>query len=147
MEIIKEQLAADEVYVVDLIVHPGNRIELCLDKKTGVSIDYCVKISRMIDSQFDREVEDFEMEVSSAGIGQPFKVLQQYEKNLNNEVELLTNDGKKMKGQLIEVAADSFTVKVESLVKVEGKKRKELQISEHRFAYDAVKYVKDIVVF
>ena len=146
-EIIKDQLTADDVFIVELAVKPGNQIVLSLDKMTGVSIDYCAQISKLIEGHFDREVEDFELEVSSAGIGQPFKVYKQYLKNLDNEVELLLRDGKKLKGTLIEVTPEGFSVRVENMVKPEGKKRKELQVVDHPFKFEDVKSVKDIVVF
>ena len=146
-EIIKDQLATDDVFIVELAVKPGNQIVLSLDKMTGISIDYCVKISKLIESHFDREIEDFELEVSSAGIGQPFKVYNQYLKNLNNNVELLLRDGKKLKGLLINVIPEGFSVRVENMVKPEGKKRKELQVVDHSFKFEDVKSVKDIVVF
>jgi ribosome maturation factor RimP len=147
LEIIKDQLTADEVYVVELAVNPGNCIVLSLDRMTGVGIDYCIQISKMIEGHFDREVEDFELEVSSAGIGQPFKVYQQYLKNLGNQVEVLVRDGRKLKGELCDVKPEGFTIKIETMVKPEGKKRKELQIEEHLFKFEDVKSVKDIITF
>jgi ribosome maturation factor RimP len=147
LEIIKDKLEADDVYVVELSVLPGNRISLTIDKFTGISIDYCAQISKLIDHSFDREVEDFELEVASAGIGHPFKVFKQYQKNLGKQVELLTTKGVKLKGTLETVEADGFAVSVETMVKPEGKKKKELQIVEHRFKFEEVKTVKDIITF
>jgi ribosome maturation factor RimP len=147
LEIIKERLEADEVFVVELTVLPGNRISLTIDKMTGISIDYCVQISKLIESGFDREVEDFELEVASAGIGQPFKVLKQYQKHLGKQVEVLATSGIKSKGKLLSFTDEGFTIESEVMVKPEGKKKKELQIIEHRFKFEEVKSVKDIITF
>lgn len=147
LEAIQARLDADDVFLVELTVAPGNRIAVTIDKMTGVSIDYCVQISRLIEQAFDREVEDFELEVASAGIGQPFKVEKQYHKNLGKQVEVLTKTGQKLKGELASVGHDGFVLKVETLVKPEGKKKKELQIFEHPFKFEEVKSVKDIITF
>jgi len=147
LSLIQEKLEADGVFLVELSVHPGNRIVVVIDKNSGVSIDYCIQINKLIDSAFDREVEDFELEVSSAGIGQPFKVHQQYLKNLGNQVEVLTRNSQKLKGELTEVNSEGFMVKVEAMIKPEGKKKKELHIIEHRFKFEDVKSVKDIITF
>jgi ribosome maturation factor RimP len=147
LEIIKDKLETDDVFVVELSVSSGNRIALTIDKMSGISIDYCVQISKLIEQSFDREVEDFELEVASAGIGQPFKVFKQYQKNLGNQIEVLSSKGIKLKGELVAADAEGFTVKVETMVKPEGKKKKELQIVEHRFKFEEVKSVKDIITF
>jgi ribosome maturation factor RimP len=147
LEIIKEKLEADDVFLVELKVAVGNRISVTVDKLTGISIDYCVQLSKYIDASLDREIEDFELEVWSAGIGQPFKVVKQYQKNIGNNVEVLTLSGQKLKGLLVAVSDSDFTVKVETKVKSEGKKKKELQIIEHLFKFEEVKSVKDIVTF
>ncbi|WP_106153166.1 ribosome assembly cofactor RimP [Marinilabilia salmonicolor] len=145
MDLIAEKLDADGFYAVDVAVKPGNRIEILIDSDHGVPIEYCVEISRLVEHSFDREEEDFELEVSSPGIGQPFKVLQQYHKCLNRPVEVMDNDGKVQKGILEEVTDSGFVVKEEKMVKPEGKKKKELQVFHHQFSFDEVKRVKEIL--
>ena len=145
--IITEKLNEDDMFVVEISVHPGNKIVVVIDSDNGVPISYCIEISRLIDSNFDREVEDFEMEVSSAGIGQPFRVKRQYLKNLGREVEVLANTGIKVSGKLVSVNDDDFVVEIEEMIKPEGKKRKELQIRHVGYRYDEVKQVKDIISF
>jgi ribosome maturation factor RimP len=95
----------------------------------------------------DREVEDFELEVGSAGIGQPFKVLQQYINSIGYDVELLTADGKKMEGNLISADEKGFVVVVPQKQKVEGKKRPQIVDVEMSFGYDDVKWVKAVIDF
>ena len=80
--IIKDKLASENKYIVDLVVSPGNLISIEIDSLEGIQISDCVEVSKLIDANLDREVEDYELQVSSAGIGQPFKVKQQYHKNI-----------------------------------------------------------------
>ncbi len=146
-QIIGGKLESDNAYIVDLQVSADNRISVVVDHYDGIPISYCVEISRLIESNFDREVEDFELEVASAGIGQPFKVYKQYIKNINREIEIVLADGKKLKGILISADEHGFCATCEEKVKIEGKKKKELQIKQYMFNFDSVKQVKDIVSF
>ena len=146
-QIIREKLESDDAYIVDLQVSADKRISLTIDHYDGITISYCVEISRLIESNFDREVEDFELEVASAGIGQPFKVYRQYIKNINRDIEVVLPDGKKLKGILTSADEKGFSMACEEKVKIEGKKKKELQIKQYMFNFDSVKQVKDIVSF
>jgi ribosome maturation factor RimP len=92
-------------------------------------------------------VEDYELEVGSAGLTAPFKVIEQYHKNKGNEVDVLTKEGKKITGILTEVTPDTFTVTVEKMVKPEGAKRKVLHKEDIILHYDSVKYTKHIIKF
>ena len=107
----------------------------------------CVELSRFIEDHLDREQEDYELEVGSAGLGQPFKVEQQYKNFVGKEVEVLDADGKKYKGVLKSVDGRDFTVTTKEKVKVEGKKRPEIQEVDHQFSMDGVKYCKYLISF
>jgi len=145
--IITDKLNEDDMFVVEILVHSGNKIVVVIDSDNGVPISYCIEISRLIENNFDREDEDFELEVSSAGIGQAFKVKRQYLKNLGRDVEVLENTGRKSAGKLISVNDDDFVVEIEEMIKPEGKKRKELHVRQVTYKYDEVKQVKDIISF
>lgn len=147
IDIINEKLEADGYFLVSAEVKPSNQIIVFLDGEKGVPIDYCVQISRLIENSFDREAEDFSLEVSSAGIGQPFKVPRQYAKNIGRSVEVMTKDSKKITGILTEASQTGFIIKEEKMVKPEGKKKKELQVFNHAFNFDEVKFVKEIIKF
>ena len=110
-------------------------------------IEDCVDLSRFIEDHLDREKEDFELEVGSAGLGQPFKVPQQYINFVGKEVEVLDADGQKVKGILKSVDGNDFTVCVEEKVKVEGKKRPVKQEVDHIYQMDQVKYTKYLISF
>ncbi|MDG5800472.1 ribosome assembly cofactor RimP [Marinilabiliaceae bacterium ANBcel2] len=146
-EIIAAKIESDGYYIVDVTVKPGNKIVVHVDSDSGVPVEYCVSLSRLIESSLDRDVEDFELEVSSPGIGYPFKVKQQYYKSIGKDVEVLTSTGLKITGELSSLSESSFVVKEKKKVKIEGKKRKELQIIEHTFNFSEVKAVKEVLKF
>lgn len=142
-----EWLEGKEYFLVDVTVDAQNKITVEIDHKDGVWIEDCCELSKFIESNFDREVEDFELEVGSAGIGQPFKILQQYVNSIGYDVELLTADGKKMEGCLKEADENGFVVIVTEKQKIEGKKRPQMVEVEKPFKYDEVKWVKNVIDF
>lgn len=146
-EIAGEWLAGKDYFLVDVNVDSQNKITVEIDHKDGVWIEDCCELSKFIESQLDREVEDYELEVGSTGLGQPFKVLQQYINSIGYDVELLTADGKKMEGSLAAADENSFTVIVPEKQRVEGKKRPQIVDVQHTFAYADVKWVKNIIDF
>lgn len=146
-ELVAEWLEGKEYFLVDATVDPQNKIVVEIDHKDGVWIEDCCELSKFIESNLDREVEDYELEVGSAGIGQPFKVLQQYVNSIGYDVELLTSDEKKMEGTLLKAEEEGFTVGVLQKQKVEGKKRPQTVEVEMPFKYDEVKWVKAIIDF
>lgn len=145
VEIVNNKLEADGCFLVDIKIMPSNDVVMLIDSENGISIDYCVEISKLIEHSLNRDEEDFSLEVSSAGIGLPFKVLRQYKKNIGKEVEVLTVNKTKIKGILTDASEKSFNVSEEITVKKD--KGKELQTKEHHFGYDDIKYVKEIIRF
>jgi len=143
-ELINNKLEVDGYFLVDIQIKPSNNVIVFIDSEKGVSIDYCTEISKLINNSFDRDEEDFSLEVSSSGIGQPFKVLRQYKKNIGKEVEVLTQSKIKIKGILTEATEEKFTIREEIVVKY---KKKELQFIMHQFGYEEIKYVKEIIRF
>ena len=99
-QLIEEKLASSSNYLVDVVIKPGNLIVVEIDNDEAVSIDDCAELSRYLEEHLDRDVEDYELEVGSAGITSPFKVLRQYVKNIGNEVEMLLKNGSKLTGVL-----------------------------------------------
>ena len=136
-----------ECYLVDVTVSPDNRIVVEIDSDTSVSIDFCIAMSRHIESELNRDVEDFELEVGSSGLTEPFKLVRQYTKNIGNEVEVLTCDGRKLKGVLLDANEENFLLETERDVKLEGAKRKTRIKEEERFNYQDIKYTKYLIRF
>lgn len=144
---IEKQLEGTGLYLVELEISATNEIRVEIDSDTSVDIDECVRLSQEIGQEFDRDVEDYELEVGSAGLTSPFKVRRQYEKNIGHDVEVLANDGKKYKGMLRSVGDDTFTIVSEEKVKKEGAKRPVIEKVEHTFGYGDVKYTKYLLQF
>ncbi len=146
-QLVEEWLTDKEYFLVDVTVSPDDKITVEIDHKDGVYINDCVELSQFIEDHLDRDQEDFELEVGSAGLGQPFKVEQQYRNFVGERVEVLTAEGKKLRGVLKSVDGRNFTVGVEEKVRVEGKKRPVLQEVDHLLSMDSVKYTKYLIGF
>jgi len=113
----------------------------------GVSLDDCVDLNRFIESKLDREEEDYELEISSAGLSEPFKVLNQYHKNVGNEVEVLLKSGNKFSGILKAVEETHCVVQHEKMIKTEGAKRKIAALEIQNIPYQDIKTTKLIIRF
>ena len=145
--LVEEWLADQDYFLVDIEVSNDNRIVVEIDHADGVWIEDCVTLSRFIEEHLNRDEEDYELEVGSAGLGQPFKVPQQYVNHIGKEVEVLTKDGKKKHGILTAVNGTSFTITVQEKQKQEGKKRPVMVDVEQTFEMDDVKYCKYLISF
>ena len=142
---VEEWLQGKDYFLVDINISADDRIVVEIDHADGVWIEDCADLSRFIEERVSREEEDYELEVGSAGLGQPFKILRQYEIHVGKEVETLAKDGKKYRGTLLSVDPEGFELGVMQKVKEEGKKRpvnKEVPI---RFAFGDVTYTKYLI--
>ena len=146
-QLVEEKLASSSNYLVDVVIKPGNLIVVEIDNDEAVSIDDCAALSRYLEEQLDRDVEDYEREVGSAGITSPFKVLRQYVKNIGNEVEMLLKNGSKLTGVLKSADENGVVVSVEKKVKPEGAKRKVTVIEDESYTFDEIKYTKYLIRF
>lgn len=146
--LIEEKIINTDIFIVEVKVKPGNKIVVYIDTPAGISVEECVGVSRFIESSYDREVEDFELEVSSPGLDHPFKVLQQYKKNLNKEVSVLAKTGDKIIGKLIMADDKSFQIE-----KASSKKKKKKNTTDEEeelvmnFDYTDVKETKIVLTF
>lgn len=146
-ELVEEWLKDKDYFLVEVSVSPDDKIVVEIDHKDGVWIEDCVDLSRYIESRLNRDAEDFELEVGSAGIGQPFKVLQQYLNHIGEEVEVMTKDGRKLTGVLKNADEQHFTIIVQKKVKEEGMKRPKMVDEDLDFTYEEIKYTKYLISF
>lgn len=146
-EIMDTILQGTDLFLVDLSVAADNSIEVEIDAPQGVNVDTCREVSRKLEERLDRETEDFALTVCSAGIGYPFKVPQQYEKNIGNTVEVKLANGQKLEGTLKAHTENGITVEVEEKVAAEGKRKKTTVKTEKDIQFSEIKEVKDIVTF
>ena len=147
IQLAEEKLASSGNYLVDVEIQPGNVIIVEIDNDEAVCIDDCVELSRFIEEHLDRNSEDFELEVSSAGITSPFKILRQYQKNIGKEVEVLLASGMKLTGILKSADENGIVLTVEKQVKPEGAKRKITVEEDLAYTYNEIKSTKYLIRF
>ncbi len=146
-DIVAGKIADTDLFLVDVKIDTQNNITVVLDSPEGISIDACVVMSQYIESQLDRESEDFALEVSSPGVGQPLKVLQQYTKILNGTIEILLNNGQKINGILRDANQEGILVEYEAKEKPEGAKRPVKVTKTEPYAFSEIKSVKETIIF
>ena len=146
---VEEWLEKGDYYLVDVEMTPDDRIVIEIDHADGVWIEDCADLSRFLQEKLGEELGDYELEVGSAGIGQPFKVIQQYRNHIGKDVEVLASDGKKYQGVLKEVSDDDaqFVVTVKEKQQVEGTKRPVLVEVDKTFTIADIKYCKYLLNF
>jgi len=139
-DLVKEFIKGTELFIVAVKVSSSNKITVLADTMEGITIDECVDIHRHIESNLDRDIEDFELQVSSPGLDQPFGVIEQYYKNEGKKVEVIDNDGSKYSGILKNVSNGGFELETE--LKIKGKPKEVKDIS---FNLDQVKSVRIVL--
>jgi ribosome maturation factor RimP len=137
----------EEYFIVQVSVKKGNVIDVVIDGDQGVAIQKCVEVSRQIEQNLDRETEDFELTVSSAGLSNPFLVHRQYLKNIGKEVEVKTGNEKPVTGNLIQVDSNGFDLETRTFEKEEGKNKKVEVVKTIRFNFDSKPEVKNSISF
>ena len=136
------------LFIVDIKISSRNAILVELEKEEGyVSIDDCVRVSRNIEHNLDRDKEDFELSVTSAGLDKPFVVKKQYIKNIGQQVKVKLNNGEKVEGTLKVVEDEFFIVETERKERLEGKKKKVKIIEDQKVMFDQVKETKIVISF
>lgn len=134
-------------FLVELKVSSTNKIIILIDSMDGAHIADCISLSRNIENSLDREEEDFELEVSTPGLGQSFKVPQQYLKNIGRNVEVDLLDNTKIVGLLNGFEDNTIEVIEEKMVKPEGKKRKEKLEVKHSINLNDLRATKIVISF
>lgn len=138
--LIEEKLEGTDKFIVSVRVMPTNRIRVYIDAVDGLDVQDCVNVSRHIEGSFDREVEDFELEVSSPGLTEPFQHPLQYKKNVGREVKVVTNDGQNIKGKLTEFDGESIIIEPERKKKKEESGSMSIPLSEIKEAKTVISF-------
>ncbi len=138
-ELTNTHLEGTDRFAVSIAVRSDNRIRIFIDSDTHVLIEHCIELSKFIESQLDRDIEDFELNVSSSGLDQPYKLSRQYIKNIGREVAVLLKDNNKIDGTLIAADNESFSIKEITKVK------KIITETTHSFQYRDIKETKEII--
>ena len=143
----EEWLQGNDYFLVDISFAADDRIVIEIDHADGVWIEDCAELSRFLQERLGDELGEYELEVGSAGLGQPFKVAQQYVNHIGDAIEVLDLEGKKLQGTLKTVDGNSFTITVQEKQKQEGKKRPVLVEVDKTYQMDGVKYAKYLLAF
>lgn len=145
-DIVNEYLEGSENFLVSVNVRPGNRIQVLLDGEKGIHVSDCALLSKHIESFFDRNQQDFDLEVSSVGVGSALKLKRQYKINIGRQIMVLGHDLRKTRGKLVEVNEQGIKIEKEP----EGKKKKKDEAPQDNsvfFGFDQIKEAKIQVSF
>ncbi|MDA0732273.1 MAG: ribosome assembly cofactor RimP [Bacteroidetes bacterium] len=148
----EEFLEGTSAFLVDVKVASGNVIRISLENDDRTSITDCVALSRHIEGSFDREEEDFSLDVGSPGLDQPLKVLRQYLKIVGKQIAVNPIEGKKLEGELVSVEEDEgefvgLVLKTREKKRIEGRKATEWVDEEHQFQAGELEWTKVIISF
>ena len=139
LDIVKDTLEGTEKYLVNMRITPDNRIFVDIDGDNGINIDDCIELSRTIENKLNREEEDFELNVSSAGAEAPLKMPRQYRRHIGRMLSVVPFEGEAVQGILLEADEEQFVIKT--------KGQKKVAPQELTFRYDNVKTVKVVLPF
>lgn len=139
MEVIHQALDGTDKYLVDLKITTDNRIYVFIDGDSGIIIDDCVDLSRQIEGSLDREVEDFKLNVASAGLDSPLKLTRQYKKNVGQTLSVTTMTGEKHEGELMDADDEKIVLHIRA--------KKKCDDVDMTFAYKDIKTAKIVVKF
>lgn len=140
--VIEKFIGGTDKFLVEVEVSSGNVVDVYVDGDEGISISECVKISRHIGSKFDRDLEDYELRVSSPGLSRPFKLRRQYAKYINREIKVVLNNGDDVKGNLLEYSDEKLVIECFS----KGKKKNADKVLMN-IDFNEVKEAKPVISF
>jgi len=139
--LIEEKIEGTDQFIVSVKVLPTNRIQVYVDAVGGLNVKDCVNISRQIEGNLDREVEDYELQVSSPGLTEPFQHPLQYKKNVGREIKVTTADGETIKGELTAFTGEEITLQPEK------KKKKEEEAEPVTIPLSEITEAKTVISF
>lgn len=140
LEIVDNELSqSEDKFVVGMKITPDNRIFVDIDGDNGINIDDCIALSRAIESQLNRDEEDFELNVSSAGADAPLKLPRQYRRHLGRELSVLMPDGNRLQGELVEADDTHFVIRTKGTKKVAPQ--------EHSLTYKEIRSAQVVLQF
>lgn len=138
-EFVESQLNDTPYFLTDLKVSDSNDITVEIDSMTPGDIEECVRLTKAIENEFDRDKEDYQLEVGTAGLTSPIKVRKQYDKYLGKDLEVLTSDGRKLQGMLKAAGDSDITLSILQKVKKEGQKKPVTESVDTVIPYSLIK--------
>ena len=144
--LVKEKLD-DKMFLVEISVNERNVINIFVDSYDGLTIEQCVNISRHVEHSFDREEEDFELQVSSPGLSEKFKVKEQYIKYVGRAINVVTESDTELEGVILAATDEGIILETSSRELVDGHKKKQLVVKQHHLKYNEIKSAKAVISF
>ena len=145
-QLISEGVEGTDIFLVKLTVSSSNDINVLLDSDSGLTLANCRTVSRAIESNLDREEEDFSLTVSSAGIGEPL-VLRQYKKNVGRKVQVTLIDGEIIEAKMVEVDDKGVELEWKSREKKPTGKGKITVVNNRLLDYQSIKQTIVLITF
>ncbi len=137
----------DKMFLVEITVNERNNINIFVDSFDGLTIDQCINISRHVEHSLDRDLEDFDLQVSSPGLLAKFKVKEQFYKYAGRLVEVVTTANVELEGVILSATAEEITLETSTRELVEGHKKKQVVVKQHQLKYDEIKSAKAVISF
>jgi ribosome maturation factor RimP len=146
-KLVEEKMEGTDLFIVELSVKPGNKIEILVDRDSGLALEDCLSVSRHVEGNLDRELEDYSLDVSSPGVGKPLKLKRQYVKNVGRTVNVKRTDGTIVEGVLVSSDEEKIVVHTRTKEEVEGKKGKKWVERDEEIAFDTISETKIVISF
>ncbi|MEZ7998745.1 MAG: ribosome assembly cofactor RimP [Flavobacteriales bacterium] len=146
-DLISQAIEDTSIFLISCEIKPGNVIAVLIDNENDASIVDCMKVSRGIEHNLDRESEDFSLSVSSPGLTEPFLVKKQYVKNIGRRVTIKSKEGDKIEGLLEEVTDEGVRLTDKVKERIEGRKSKHWVDKEYLFSFEDIKETKVVISF
>jgi len=142
IRLVEESLQGTDKFLVEVVIRPTNLITIFIDGDSQVSIEDCLRVNRHLEQKMNREKQDFELTVSSAGLDRPLKVLRQYKKRVGLELEVVTVAGDKTCGILVTAGNDGIEIEQEIKISKKEKEKKKIFIP-----FKEIRTVKEVITF
>ncbi len=146
-KLVEEKMDGTDMFIVELSVKPGNKIEILVDRDSGLALEDCLSVSRHVEGNLDRELEDYSLDVSSPGVGKPLRLKRQYVKNVGRTVNVKRTDGTIVEGVLVSSDEEKIVVHTRTKEEVEGKKGKKWVERDEEIAFDTISETKIVISF
>jgi len=140
--LLDEFLDGTDLFTVEITVRPASHITVYIDGDKGVALEDCHRVNRFLEQRLNRDMEDFDLTVSSAGLDRPLKVLRQYKKLIRQEIEVVTVTGKKIAGVLEKAEKEGIVISQEVVIS-----KKEKEMKSWSFSFGELKSVKEVITF
>ncbi|MEO0044851.1 MAG: Ribosome maturation factor RimP [Bacteroidota bacterium] len=134
------------LFLVDLSISEGYKITVTLDGDNGLTLQDCIDVSRIIENNLDREEQDFSLEVASAGVSTPLKLVRQYKKNIGRTLKVKTA-AETIEAKLEAATEESITLSWTAREPKKIGKGKETVEHQREIPYSEIKEAIVIIIF